>query len=102
MDIVVTEVERRERTSVIDVKVNARGSSVGASFFILCSLRQLAKLRGSRHIAKLDDQPKRGQMLVAFLRPGESPGQVAPDLQGVTPDAVLDLEQFAEICASMK
>ena len=79
MDIVVKEVERRLRSSVVEVTITARGSSVGGSMFILCSLRQLAQLRGHRHIVKLDDQPKRGQMLVGFLQgPDEDPGRAVP------------------------
>ena len=42
MDIVITEIDRRPRSSVLDIKVNAVGSSVGSSFFIVCSLRDLA------------------------------------------------------------
>jgi hypothetical protein len=47
MDIVLKEIERRPRASVVEIKITSVGSFVGSSFFILCSLRQLAKLRGS-------------------------------------------------------
>ena len=47
MDIVLKEVERRPRASVVEIRINSVGSSVGSSFFILCSIRQLAKLHGS-------------------------------------------------------
>jgi hypothetical protein len=103
-DIVVNEVERRERASVIEIKINAVGSSVGSSFFILCSLRQLAQLRGNfRYIVKHDDQPKR-RMLVGFLRNrDEPPAELGPEFQSLkSPENVIDLDQFAEICASMK
>ena len=50
MDIVVTEVERRPHSSVIDLKITLVGSSVGSSFFLLCSIRQLAQLRGNYHL----------------------------------------------------
>ena len=46
MDIVAQELERRPRASVLDIRIRSGGSSVGASFFLLCSIRQLAKLRG--------------------------------------------------------
>ena len=39
MDIKVREVERRERSSVIQVDIQSIGSSVGSSFFLLCSIR---------------------------------------------------------------
>jgi hypothetical protein len=105
MDILVKEVERRERSSVVEVTIKSPGSSVGGSFFVLCSVRQLAQLRGNyRYIVKLDDTPGRGQMLVGFFRSAdEDPLQVAPEFQGPhAPAAVLDLDQFAAICTSMK
>ena len=69
MDIVITETERHARTSVLDIQIKAVGSSVGSSFFIVCSLRDLARSRGAhRHIVKVEEQPLRGQMLVGFLR----------------------------------
>ena len=37
MDIKVREVERRELSSVIQVDIQSVGSSVGSSFFLLCS-----------------------------------------------------------------
>ena len=104
-DIVVKEIERRERASVIVVTINARGSSVGSSFFLLCSIRQLAARRGNhRYIVKLEDRPKRGQTLVGFLRGrDEAPARLGPEFQALNSGQdVIDLDQFAEICASMK
>jgi len=105
MDIVVKEIERRERSSVVEVKINALGSSVGSSFFLLCSLRRLALERGGyRYIVKIEEQPKRGQMLVGFLRsPEEEPGSLGKEFSALrNKDAVIDLEQFAPICGAMK
>lgn len=105
MDIVVKEIERRERSSIVEVKINTVGSSVGSSFFLLCSLRQLALERGGyRYIVKIEEQPKRGQMLVGFLRsPAEGIASLGKEFSAITAkDAVIDLEQFAEICAKMK
>jgi predicted lipoprotein len=104
MDVVVREVERRPRSSVVEIEVNSRGSSVGGSFFIMCSLRQLARLRGDyRHIVKVDDQPKPGQMLVGFLRsPDDDLRQVGPEFQVLASRDILHLDQFAELCNSMK
>lgn len=42
MDIVITEIEQNPRTSVLDIRVNTVGSSSGSSFFIACSLSDLA------------------------------------------------------------
>lgn len=101
MDIVLREVERRQHSSVIEITITLIGSSVGSSFFILCSVRQLAQLRGNyRYIVKIEDRPKRGQMLVGFLRsPGETLSDIDPMFAGLdTREAVLDLDQFAEIC----
>ena len=105
MDIVVREIERRDRSSGVEIKITNIGSSVGSSFFLLCSLRQLALERGGyRYIVKIEEHPKRGQMLVGFLRsPAEGLASLGKEFGAVTAkDAVIDLEQFAEICAKMK
>lgn len=101
MDIVITEVERQPKTSVIDIQIKAVGSSVGSSFFIVCSLRDLARQRGDfRHLVKLDDQPRRGQMLVGFLKAADdAPEQLDARFAG---QPVINLDQFAPICAGMK
>jgi hypothetical protein len=100
----VKEVERRDRASVLEVKITTLGSSVGSSLFIACSVRELARQRGARHVVKLDDRPKRGQMLVGFLSgPDESPAAAGPEFEGLSGnDAVLDVEQFAPICPPMR
>jgi hypothetical protein len=105
MDIVVTEIERRPRLSVVEVKINARGSSVGGSMFVACSLRKLGQIRGNLHyVAKLEERPKPGQMLVGFLRDAsEDPRALGPEFKDVRrPEGVLDLEQFAPLCGYMK
>ena len=105
MDIVVREIERRDRSSIVEVKINAVGSSVGSSFFLLCSLRRLALERGGyRYIVKIEEHPKRGQMLVGFLRrPDEGLASLGKEFSAITAkEAVIDLEQFAEICGQMK
>lgn len=101
MDIVLAEIERHPRTSVLAVEIRAVGSSVGSSFFIACSLRELARQRGGfRYIAKAEERPQRGQMLVGFLRSaGESPESLDPRLAG---QPAIELEQFAPICDQMK
>ena len=105
MDIVVTEVERRQHSSVIDIKITVVGSSVGSSFFLLCSIRQLAQLRGGyRYIVKLEEKPKRGQMLIGFLHdPSENLSAIGPEFaEDDARKAIIDLDQFAELCALSK
>ena len=104
MDIVLTEIERRPRTSVIDVTIHARGSSVGGSMFIACSLRELARERGGRHIAILDGQPRPNQMLIGFLRDaGEDPSDLGAEFANVRrPQGILDLDQLAPLCRALQ
>lgn len=97
MDIVIAETERAARSSLLEIRIGKVGSSVGSSFFIACSLRELAKARGGfRHVAKLEFGGARPQMLVGFLAaPDEAPETIDRRLAG---QRVLDLEQFAPIC----
>lgn len=101
MDIVVTETARAARTSVVDIQIKAVGSSVGSSFFIVCSLRDLARQRGGfRHVVKVEEQPGRGQMLVGFLADAsEAPEALDARFAG---QKAIDLEQFSPICDMMK
>lgn len=100
-DIVVKEIERRPRASVLEITIRSVGSSVGSSFFLLCSIRQLAQIRGGyRYIAKLEEHPTRGQMLVGFLRAAdEPPANAGAELAA---SVAIDLDQFAPICDRMK
>lgn len=100
MDIVLTETERLARTSIVDIQITAIGSSVGSSFFLLCSLRDLARQRGSfRYIVKTERVPRYSQMLVGFLNgPTEEPAGLDPRLAG---QPVIDLDYFAPICDKM-
>lgn len=101
MDIVVTETERHSRTSVVNIQIKAAGSSVGSSFFLLCSVRDLARQRGNyRYIAKVEEQPRRDHMLIGFLQSvTEPPEQLDSRLRS---QPVIDLEQFSPICDKMK
>lgn len=101
MDIVITESARQARTSVLDIRINSVGSSVGSSFFIVCSLRDLARQRGNyRHIVKVEEKPRRGQMLVGFLNDYSEPAEKLD--ARFAGQQVIDLEQFAPICEQMK
>ena len=105
IDIVVSEIDRRPRTSVLQIEIKKIGSSVGSSFFLLCSVRQLATQRGSyRYIVKVEQQPKPGQMIVGFLRAAsEDPATLGAEFNGGDKtEGVIDLEQFAPICDGMK
>ena len=101
MDIVIRETGRRPQSSLVEITINNVGSSVGSSFFLLCSLRNLGRARGyPRYIAKAEDFPIRGTWLVAFLtRSDDDPRQADRDLARFKgPLPVIDLEQFAPIC----
>jgi hypothetical protein len=101
MDIVITETERHPRTSVVSIQIRAIGSSVGSSFFLLCSVRDLARQRGNyRYITKIEEQPHPSHMLIGFLKSAiEKPEQLDSRLLG---QQVIDLEQFAPICDKMQ
>lgn len=101
MDIVITETERSQRTSVVHIHIKAIGSSVGSSFFLLCSMRDLAQQRGHyRYIVKVEGQPHLNHMLIGFLKSAtDTPEQLDPRLKG---QQVIDLEQFAPICDKMQ
>ena len=103
MDIVVAEVERRPRVSVLDIHIKAIGSSVGSSFFLLCSVRDLARLRGNfRYVSKIEKTAD-GRMLIGFLQhAGEPTANLGPEFAAAGGAATeIDLEQFAPICDRM-
>ncbi|MFO1344985.1 MAG: hypothetical protein U1E85_01690 [Rhodocyclaceae bacterium] len=102
MDIVVAEVERRPRISVLDIRIKAIGSSVGSSFFLLCSVRDLARQRGNfRYISKIEGNRR---MLIGFLQhAGEPAANLGQEFAepGVAATEI-DLDQFASICDRMQ
>lgn len=105
MDIVIREQERRPRVSVLNVDIKVLGSSVGSSFFLLCSIRTLAQLRGNhRYIVKIEDRPVKGRMLVGFLTSrDEVPDTLGEEFRFLkSPQDVIDLERFAPICDRMR
>jgi len=105
MDISILETERRPRASVLDIVIRQIGSSVGSSFFLLCNVRKLDQVRGgSGHIVKLEETPKRGQMLIGFLKSAdEPPGNADPAFAAAGSAAVVvALDQFAPICDQMR
>jgi hypothetical protein len=105
MDIVLREIERRPLASVLEIRIKSIGSSVGSSFFILCSIRELAGIRGDyRHIVKLEERPKPGYMIIGFLRnPTDPIGELGDEFRSLkSPGDVIDLAPFAAICGQMK
>ena len=104
MDIVVAEVERRPRVSVLDIRIKAIGSSVGSSFFLLCSIRDLARQRCNfRYISKIETNAD-GRMLIGFLQhAGEPAANLGQEFAAAGSGArEIDLEQFAPICDRMQ
>lgn len=102
MDIVVAEVERRPRVSVLEIRIKAIGSSVGSSFFLLCSVRELARERGNfRYISKVEGNRR---MLIGFLQhagePAANLGQEFAEAGAAATE--IDLEQSAPICDRMR
>lgn len=105
MDIVIRETKRFPRASLLDIDVKSIGSSVGSSFFILCGVRRLAKIRGNyRYIVKIEDHRADYRMLVGFLNSMEEDPAVAGREFADAPSRpeALDLEQFAPVCDAMK
>lgn len=105
MDIVMRETKRLPRASLLAIDVKSVGSSVGSSFFILCGVRRLAKIRGDyRYIVKIEDHRTDYRMLVGFLNSREEDPKIAGQEFADAPSSleVIDLEQFAPICDAMK
>jgi len=105
MDISIRETERRPRSSVLTIEIRSIGSSVGSSFFLLCSVRTLARERGGfHHVAKLEETPARGQMLIGFLdSAGDPPSGADPAFAAAgAKTQVIELDQFAPICDTMR
>ena len=104
MDISVRETERRPRASVLTIEIREVGSSVGSSFFLVCSIRKLAKERGGfHHVVKREDLPVRNQMLIGFLKSAaEPPANTDPAFAGAGDKAqVMNLDMFGAICDPM-
>ena len=105
MDIVVREIERRPRASALAIEMTKVGSSVGSSFFILCSVRELARQRGaSPYVVKIEEhRNKPYDMIVGFLAsPDEDPAGLGPEFAALPArPTVIDLGRFARICDRM-
>lgn len=105
MDISIRETERRPRASVLTIEIRKVGSSVGSSFFLLCSVRKLAGERGGFHyVATMEDAPALGQMLIGFLNSADDPpaGADPAFAAAAAKTKVLELDQFGPICDAMR
>jgi hypothetical protein len=98
MDIVLTEIERLPRVSLLEIKIRVTGSSVGSSFFIACSLRRLAQLRGpTAFVAKLEEKDR---MRIGFLKSkDEPPTNLGPEFRSAV---IIDLDSLAPVCSAME
>ena len=67
-DFTLREIERRPNSSVLQLDIRIRGSSVGSSMITACMLMRLAQERGGyRYLVKIDALPSNPkQMLVGF------------------------------------
>lgn len=99
VDVIVTEVERNERTSIVDVQFNY-GPSVASSVFIACSFAKLAKLRGYRYTAQVENFGEEGRYLIGFI-PSPSKEAIAAlgaEFEKYDVSQVIDNEMFEPIC----
>jgi hypothetical protein len=99
VDVIVTEIERKGRTSIVDVQFNY-GPSVASSVFIACSFAKLAKVRGYRYTVQVEDFGKEGRYLVGFI---PSPSKEAITALGAEfkkhdSSQAVDNEIFEPIC----
>ena len=99
VDVIVEEVARHQRTSVVDVHFNY-GPSVALSVFIACSFARLARLRGYRYTVDVRDYRTPGRYLVGFI---PAPTQEAiralgPEFKKHDPSQVTDNAMFDRIC----
>ncbi len=99
VDVIVTEVERKERTSIVDVQFNS-GPSVASSVFIACSFARLAKLRGYRYTVQVENLGKEGRYLIGFIPLVSKEAVTALGVEFAKHDVsqVLDNEVFEPIC----
>jgi hypothetical protein len=99
VDVIITEVERKEKTSIVDVQFNY-GPSVASSVFIACSFAKLANLRGYRYTAQVENFGKKGRYLIGFI-PSLSEEAIAAlgtEFAKYDISQVLDNEIFEPVC----
>jgi hypothetical protein len=95
--VTVTEIERQPRLSILRITHDGRLPSVGSSFFIACTVLSLARKRGFRFVAQLEDP---GTMKIGFLdKLDDDPARMlGREFAGLPAGRKYDAEQFAPIC----
>ena len=95
--VTVTETAREARYSILRITHEGRLPSVGSSFFIACSVLNLARERGFRYVAQLETS---ATLKIGFLTTlGDDPVKVVgAEFAGLQPERKYDAEQFAPIC----
>jgi len=106
-DFILREVERRPRSSLLQLEIREIGSSVGSSMIIACMMARLAEERGGyRYLIKVDSLPSHpDQMLVGFShQPGENPQSIDANLPASAPEVDLDNfgPEFNKRCRAKK
>ncbi len=92
-DFTMREVERRARSSLVQLDIKNIGGSVGSSMIIACMMARLAEEHGGyRYLVKDDSRPGNpGQMLVGFShKPHEKPQSIDPELPATAMEVDLD------------
>ncbi len=94
--ITVTETERSARTSTLRIETAGRLPSVGSSLFIACSVLKLARERGFRYVAQLEQS---GSIQLGFLERIEAdPAKLGPAFASPAAPRKYDAEFMAPIC----
>ena len=95
--VTVTETAREARYSILRITHEGRLPSVGSSFFIACSVLNLARQRGFHFVAQLETS---ATLKVGFLDSLEDdPAKVVgADFANLPRERKYDAEQFAPIC----
>ena len=95
--VTVIETKRADRYSVLRISHEGRLPSVGSSFFIACSVLNLARQRGVHFVAQLETS---ATLKVGFLDSLEDdPAKVVgADFANLPRERKYDAEQFAPIC----
>jgi hypothetical protein len=106
-DFLLREVERRPRSSVLEMEIKNIGASVGSSMILACMLARLAEERGGyRYVVKVDSRAANPQqMLVGFSRkPGEKPQSIDPELPASAMEVDLQVfgPEFNKSCRAKK
>ena len=94
--ISVTELERSARTSTLRIDHTGKLPSVGSSLFVACSVFKLARERGFRYVAQLEQS---GTIQLGFLaRIEDDPAKLGSAFAAPAVVRKYDAEFMAPIC----